>query len=58
MITLIIYDGNGYYQVSVNEEAVVHVRSLLPHAHDIVFSIHDDVEVFNDEGEPLESRSL
>lgn len=59
MITLIIYDGNEYYQSTVSENSVgdIHAR-LLPREHEIMFTILDDVEVLDREGTPLESRSL
>ncbi len=60
MVTLIIYDGNEYYQatVSVNVQDTDGIRKLLPRAHDLVFSIEDDVVVLDEDCEPLESRSL
>jgi hypothetical protein len=58
MFTMIIYDGNGYYQTSVNEEVVNNIHDILPREHDLMFVIQDDVEILDEDGEPLESRAL
>lgn len=59
MVTLVIYDGNEYYQASVSENSSGDAYTrLLPRAHDVIFIIEDDVEVLDGDGEPLESRSL
>ncbi len=57
MWTVIVYDGNEYYQVSA-DLVLTDIRRVLPRGHEIVFAIPDDVEVMDGDGEELESRSL
>lgn len=55
---MIIYDGNGFYQSTVNSSSPDDFMRLIPPKHDVMFIIQDDVEVLDGDYEELESRSL
>ncbi len=60
MTTLILFDvaNGGYRQAFVNEEVVESVYALVPHDYSLLFIIQDEVEVLDNDGNPIEELTL